>query len=77
MTSNFRIGDIVYIPPNTGLTKLSPDDGSSYLTHFRKTTKPHYGIVKDTSQETYCNVMIFEDGYWLVEPKNLVKYEGD
>lgn len=78
LKENFRIGDFVFIPSNTEMFKMNlSKSGNGYTTHYSRSSISHYGIIKDLDHETFCNVMIFDRGYWLISPKDLVIYEGD
>jgi hypothetical protein len=80
LKTKIRAGDIVFIPSNTGMFRFNKAitlDESGYATHFSKSAEPYYGIVKDLDDERYCNVMVFDKGYWFISPTDLVIYEGD
>lgn len=80
LKTKIKVGDIVFIPSNTAMLRFNKErtvGESGYTTHFSKSAEPYYGIVKDLEHENYCNIMVFDRGYWFISPTDLVIYEGD
>ena len=61
-----KIGDLVWIPEKSFLTKMPTDLTAIEYTNYKVTTSPSVGlIISEFSEEAYC--VLYEGEDWLIE----------